>query len=157
MVYRLFYHDGDYPVLKFLKQPLYFEVGMDHSKDSRVAVVLENCWATLSKDKESKPRWDLVVDGYVWNLVCICGTFLLNAGPNSSSLTRCANPKDPEQTIFHPVVADGRVDIPDHFKRFEVKTFAFKEDDESSESEDDTLARRVSWKVSRICIDTNSL
>ncbi len=65
MVYRLFYHDGDYPVLKFLKQSLYFEVGMDHSKDSRVAVVLENCWATLSKDKESKPRWDLIVDGYV--------------------------------------------------------------------------------------------
>uniref|UniRef100_A0A671QGJ0 Zona pellucida protein AX 2 n=1 Tax=Sinocyclocheilus anshuiensis TaxID=1608454 RepID=A0A671QGJ0_9TELE len=102
MVYRLFYYDGDYPVLKFLKQPLYFEVGMDHSKDSRVAVVLENCWATLSKDKESKPRWDLIVDG-------------------------CANPKDPEQTIFHPVIADDRVDIPDHFKRFEVKTFAFND------------------------------
>lgn len=144
MVYRLFYHDGDYPVLKFLKQPLYFEVGMDHSRDSRVAVVLENCWATLSKDKESKPRWDLIVDGYVLNIVCFCGTFLHDAGPNSSSLTRCANPKDPEQTIFHPVITDDRVDIPDHFKRFEVKTFAFKEDGESSESEDDTLARRVS-------------
>ncbi|KAF4099251.1 zona pellucida protein AX 2 [Onychostoma macrolepis] len=117
VVFRLFYHDGDYPVLKFLKQPLYFEVGMDHFKDSRVAVVLENCWATLSKDKESKPRWSLIVDG-------------------------CANPKDPEQTIFHPVMADDRVDIPDHFKRFEVKTFAFK-NDESSESEDDALARRV--------------
>ncbi|KTG32400.1 hypothetical protein cypCar_00038644 [Cyprinus carpio] len=118
MVYRLFYHDGDYPVLKFLKQPLYFEVGMDHSKDSRAAVVLENCWATLSKDKESNPRWDLIVDG-------------------------CASPKDPEHTIFHPVTADDRVDIPNHFKRFEVKTFALKEDDESSESEGDILARRV--------------
>ncbi|XP_073708828.1 zona pellucida protein AX 2 [Garra rufa] len=118
MVYRLFYHDGDYPVLKFLKQPLYFEVGMDHSRDSKVAVGLENCWATLTKDKESKPRWDLIVDG-------------------------CANPKDPEQTIFHPVIPDDRVDIPDHFKRFEVKTFSLKEDDGSSESEDATLARRV--------------
>ncbi|XP_059369158.1 uncharacterized protein LOC132107038 [Carassius carassius] len=118
MVYRLFYHDGDYPVLRFLKQSLYFEVGMDRSKDSRAAVVLENCWATISKDKESKPRWDLIVDG-------------------------CASPKDPEQTIFHPVVADDRVDIPDHFRRFEVKTFVLKEDDESSESEGDTLARRV--------------
>ncbi|RXN26748.1 zona pellucida sperm-binding 2-like isoform X2 [Labeo rohita] len=56
---------------------------------------------------------------------------------------RCANPKDPEQTIFHPVIPDDRVDIPDHFKRFEVKTFSFKEDYGSSKSEDATLARRV--------------
>lgn len=63
MVYRLFYHDEDYPVLKFLKQPLYFEVGMDHSKDSKMAVILENCWATLTKERNSKPRWDLIVDG----------------------------------------------------------------------------------------------
>ncbi|XP_043075297.1 zona pellucida protein AX 2 isoform X2 [Puntigrus tetrazona] len=118
MVYQLFYLDGDYPVLKFLKQPLYFEVGMDHSRDSKIAVVLENCWATLSKDKDSKPRWNLIVDG-------------------------CANPKDPEQTMFHPVNTDDRVEIPDHFKRFEVKTFAFKETDESSKSEADTLASRV--------------
>ncbi|XP_016086099.1 zona pellucida protein AX 2 [Sinocyclocheilus grahami] len=118
MVYRLFYHDGDYPVLKFLKQPLYFEVGMNHSSDSRLAVALENCWATLTEDKESKPRWDLIVDG-------------------------CANPKDPEQTIIRPVVADERVNIPDHFKRFEVKTFTFTEDYESSNSENATLARRV--------------
>uniref|UniRef100_A0A8C1Y8R3 Zona pellucida protein AX 2 n=1 Tax=Cyprinus carpio TaxID=7962 RepID=A0A8C1Y8R3_CYPCA len=110
MVYRLFYHDGDFPVVKFLKQPLYFEVGMNQSRDSRIAVVLENCWATLTEDRESKPRWDLIVDG-------------------------CASPKDPEQTIILPVVADERVDIPDHFKRFEVKTFTFTEDDESSERE----------------------
>ncbi|XP_048064404.1 zona pellucida protein AX 2 isoform X1 [Megalobrama amblycephala] len=118
MVYRLFYHDGDYPVLKFLKQPLYFEVGMDHSRDSRLAVTLENCWATLTKDRESKPRWDLIVDG-------------------------CPNPKDPERTVFHPVIEDDRVDIPDHFKRFEVKTFTFTEDDGSSENEGDNMARRV--------------
>ncbi|XP_018923510.2 uncharacterized protein LOC109050322 [Cyprinus carpio] len=118
MVYRLFYHDGDFPVVKFLKQPLYFEVGMNQSRDSRIAVVLENCWATLTEDRESKPRWDLIVDG-------------------------CASPKDPEQTIILPVVADERVDIPDHFKRFEVKTFTFTEDDESSKSENATLARRV--------------
>ncbi|XP_051732227.1 zona pellucida protein AX 2 isoform X2 [Ctenopharyngodon idella] len=118
MVYRLFYHDGDYPVLKFLKQPLYFEVGMDHSRDSRLAVRLENCWATLTKDRESKPKWDLIVDG-------------------------CPNHKDPEQTVFHPVIEDDRVDIPDHFKRFEVKTFTFKEDDGSSKNEGAAVARRV--------------
>lgn len=75
MVYKLFYHDGDYPVLKFLKQPLYFEVGMDHSRDYRLAVRLENCWATLTKDRESTPRWDLIVDGYVKSIVCVCWTF----------------------------------------------------------------------------------
>lgn len=152
MVYRLFYHDGDYPVLKFLKQPLYFEVGMDHSRDSKVAVGLENCWATLTKDRESQPKWDLIVDGYVWSIVCVCWTFLFDEGSNSSSLIRCPNPKGPEQTIIHPVSEDDRVDIPDHFKRFEVKELTLREDDGSSESEDATMARRVSWKVFRICI-----
>lgn len=118
MVYRLFYHDEDYPVLKFLKQPLYFEVGMDHSRDSRMAVVLENCWATLTKERNSKPRWDLIVDG-------------------------CANPKDPEQTMFHPVMPDDRVHFPDHFKRFEVKTFALTDDGNFDSDEDGTLARQV--------------
>ncbi|XP_056620677.1 zona pellucida protein AX 2 [Triplophysa dalaica] len=117
MVYRLFYHNEDFPVLKFLKQPLYFEVGMDHSSDSRIAVVLENCWATLHEDRTSNPRWDLIVDG-------------------------CANPKDPEQTTLHRVMPDNRVHFPDHFKRFEVKTFAFPDDD-NFDDQDATLARRV--------------
>ncbi|XP_056337650.1 zona pellucida protein AX 2 [Danio aesculapii] len=116
MVYKLFYHDGDYPLLKFLKQPLYFEVGMDHSRDSKMAVGLENCWATLTKDKESKPRWDLIVDG-------------------------C--PKGPEQTKIRPVIADDRVNIPDHFKRFEVKMLDFTKTDRSSTDDAATTMRRV--------------
>nr|XP_055042356.1 zona pellucida protein AX 2 [Misgurnus anguillicaudatus] len=118
MVYRLFYHDEDYPVLKFLKQPLYFEVGMDHSSDARIAVVLENCWATLTKDRHSRPRWDLIVDG-------------------------CPSSKDPEQTKLLPVMADDRVHIPDHFKRFEVETFNFKDDGSLDGDEDVNMARRV--------------
>ncbi|XP_067273365.1 zona pellucida protein AX 2 [Pseudorasbora parva] len=118
MVYKFFHHDGDYPVLKFLKQPLYFEVGMDSTSDSKVSVGLENCWATLTKDRESKPKWDLIVDG-------------------------CPNPKDPHQTIIHPVTEDDTVDIPDHVKRFEVNTFSLREDDGSSKHEDSTVARRV--------------
>ncbi|KAI7800027.1 hypothetical protein IRJ41_022789, partial [Triplophysa rosa] len=118
MVYRLFYHDEDYPVLKFLNQPLYFEVGMAHSRDSRMAVILENCWATLHEERNSNPRWDLIVDG-------------------------CANPKDPEQTTIRRVMPDDRVHFPDHFKRFEVKTFAFPDDRSFDGDQDATLARRV--------------
>lgn len=41
---------------------------------------------------------------------------------------RCANPVDSYQVIFHPVWMDSRVQYPSHFKRFEVKMFAFAED-----------------------------
>ncbi|TRY86295.1 hypothetical protein DNTS_016119 [Danionella cerebrum] len=118
MVYRLFYHDGDFPVLKVLKQPLFFEVSMDQSTDSTISVVLKNCWATLTKDKESEPRWDLIIDG-------------------------CPNPEKPDQTVFHPVMEDERVDIPDHFKRFEVKTSTFAKDHGRLDNDAASINKRV--------------
>lgn len=42
----------------------------------------------------------------------------------------CPNPVDPYQVVFHPVLADARVGYPSHFKRFEVKMFAFAEGEE---------------------------
>lgn len=96
-----------------------------------------NCWWVCLK------HWL-----FVW-------TFL-DEGSNSSSLIRCPNP-GPEQTIIHPVSEDDRVDIPDHFKRFEVKALTLREDDGSSESEDENVARRVSWVVFRICIKNTNV
>lgn len=34
--------------------------------------------------------------------------------------------------VFHPVWADARVQYPSHFKRFEVKMFAFAEHQETA-------------------------
>ncbi|CDQ75742.1 unnamed protein product [Oncorhynchus mykiss] len=101
--YDLFYQTEDYPVVKYLQQPLYFEVELMRSTDPRIALVLENCWATLHEDRTTLPSWDLIVD-------------------------RCEN-LDDRYIVFYPVVADARVHIPAHVKRFSVKMFTFTTDE----------------------------
>ncbi|XP_041951703.1 uncharacterized protein LOC121711898 [Alosa sapidissima] len=102
MKYTDFFSDGDYPVVRYLRQPLYFEVELVKFKDPNVELVIDRCWAALNEDRMSKPRWDVIVDG-------------------------CPNPEDPDQTIFHPVRPDDRVVFPSLFKRLEVKMFSFAE------------------------------
>uniref|UniRef100_A0A674EBE3 Zona pellucida protein AX 1 n=1 Tax=Salmo trutta TaxID=8032 RepID=A0A674EBE3_SALTR len=102
--YALFYQNEDYPVEKYLRQPLYFEVELMQSTDPQIEVVLENCWATLHKDRTSLPSWDLIVDS-------------------------CENLDDLYLTVFHPVVADTRVQVPAHIKRFSINMFTFTKDD----------------------------
>ncbi|KAK5930031.1 hypothetical protein CesoFtcFv8_000284 [Champsocephalus esox] len=103
--YGLFYQAEDYPVVKYLQQPLYFEVELMHSTDPHLELIAENCWATLYEDRTSLPSWDIIVDG-------------------------CENRNDSYATIFHPVVSDSKVLVPSHIKRFSVKMFTFTKDDE---------------------------
>uniref|UniRef100_A0A667XWR0 Uncharacterized LOC115356181 n=1 Tax=Myripristis murdjan TaxID=586833 RepID=A0A667XWR0_9TELE len=104
--YTQLYRDEDYPIAKYLNQPVYFEVELMRSTNPKVSLELENCWATLSEDRTSQPRWNLIING-------------------------CANPVDPYQVLFHPVWPDARVQHPSHFKRFEVQMFAFASDQEN--------------------------
>ncbi|XP_051510317.1 uncharacterized protein LOC127415587 [Myxocyprinus asiaticus] len=100
--YKDFYVEQDFPVGQYLRKPLFFEVALLQSTDPRIELVLENCWATLKEGRNSTPRWDLIVDG-------------------------CVNLADHYETVFHPVSPDG-VQFPSHFKRFEIKMFAFVQD-----------------------------
>ncbi|XP_055729517.1 uncharacterized protein LOC129817942 isoform X2 [Salvelinus fontinalis] len=102
--YALFYQTEDYPVEKYLREPLYFEVELMQSTDPQIELVLENCWATLHKDRTSLPSWDLIIDS-------------------------CENLDDLYLTVFHPVVADTRIHVPAHIKRFSIKMFTFSKDD----------------------------
>ncbi|KAK2856121.1 hypothetical protein Q5P01_004856 [Channa striata] len=104
--YSVFYRAEDYPIAKYLKQPLYFEVELMGSTNS-ASLELENCWLTLKNDRTSQPRWNLITDG-------------------------CADPSDPYQVVFHPVQPDARVKDPFKFKRFEVLIFPFAADQENS-------------------------
>ncbi|TMS12097.1 Zona pellucida sperm-binding protein 2 [Larimichthys crocea] len=108
--YSMFHSVEDYPIARYLQQPLYFEVELMKSANPQLSLELENCWATLDEDRTSQPRWNLIING-------------------------CANPVDPNQVIFHPVWADARVQYPPHFKRFEVLTFAFAEDQDNLSSQ----------------------
>ncbi|XP_064195781.1 zona pellucida protein AX 1 [Anguilla rostrata] len=98
--YSVFYLDEHYPVVKYLREPLYFEVELMRTTDPQVELFLENCWATTEEERTSVPKWDIIVDG-------------------------CENLADPYHTIFHGVSADARVHFRSHFKRFEVKMFSF--------------------------------
>ncbi|TNN45207.1 Tetratricopeptide repeat protein 32 [Liparis tanakae] len=102
--YELFYRSEDYPVVKYLRQPLYFEVELVESTDPNLELILENCWATLDEDRTSLPSWDIIVDS-------------------------CENPDDSYVTIFHPVASDARVLVPSHIKRFSMKMFTFTKDE----------------------------
>ncbi|XP_031675012.1 zona pellucida sperm-binding protein 4-like [Oncorhynchus kisutch] len=101
--YNTFHQEEDYPVVRYLRQPLHFEVELTTSSDPKVALVLDHCWATLNEDRDSRPRWNLIING-------------------------CENPEDPYRVVFHPVEVDARVHFPSHVKRFEVYMFSFAED-----------------------------
>uniref|UniRef100_A0A8C1FXM9 Zona pellucida protein AX 1 n=1 Tax=Cyprinus carpio TaxID=7962 RepID=A0A8C1FXM9_CYPCA len=101
--YNHFYAEEDYPVVKYLRSPLFFEVVLLTSTDPQIELVLENCWATLKEDRNSTPRWDLIVDG-------------------------CVNLADGYETVFHPV-APNSIQFPSHVKHFEIKMFTFVQND----------------------------
>ncbi|XP_068610217.1 uncharacterized protein [Brachionichthys hirsutus] len=99
--YSAFHSAEDYPVATVLRQPLHFEVELK-SGNPRVSLELEKCWATFGEDGASRPRWNLIING-------------------------CVNPVDLYQVALHPVEVDARVQLPSHFRRFEVRMVALAE------------------------------
>ncbi|MGH0157486.1 UNVERIFIED_CONTAM: hypothetical protein FKN15_033735 [Acipenser sinensis] len=127
--YNDFYGARDYPVVKYLRRPLYFEVELLYSRDPQAELFLENCWATYSADRNGSPKWNVVVDSCENS----ADEYLTIFHPVSSNarvlfpshLKSCENSADEYLTIFHPVSSNARVLFPSHLKRFEVKMFSF--------------------------------
>ncbi|NWZ44562.1 ZP2 protein, partial [Brachypodius atriceps] len=97
------YQESEYPVVKYLRQALYFEVELLQPKDARLDLNLDNCWATNSQSQDSLPQWHIITHG-------------------------CENNKDSYRTVFHKVNYSLRVKFPQHLKRFEVRMFSFVQD-----------------------------
>ncbi|XP_048838067.1 uncharacterized protein LOC125712248 [Brienomyrus brachyistius] len=93
------YQTDEYPVLQWLQQPVRVEVGMQ-SVDPQVELHLQDCWATPTPEAKHSNTWFLIKDG-------------------------CDVKEDEYRTVFHKVQRSKRIRFPQHYKRFEMKTFAF--------------------------------
>ncbi|NXF35089.1 ZP2 protein, partial [Nyctibius bracteatus] len=94
------YQESAYPVVKYLREALYFEVELLQPKDARLELNLDDCWATNSQSPDSLPQWPILTNG-------------------------CENSEDSYRTVFHEVNYSLRVKFPQHLKRFEVRMFTF--------------------------------
>uniref|UniRef100_A0A8C4T7V7 Uncharacterized LOC114644859 n=2 Tax=Erpetoichthys calabaricus TaxID=27687 RepID=A0A8C4T7V7_ERPCA len=95
------YQENEFPITKFLKEPLYVEVYV-HSSDSGLELFLKDCWGTPGPDPSNAILWPIIKDS-------------------------CEFKQDKYKMEFHPVRPNSRVKFPKHYKRFEVKMFSFAE------------------------------
>ncbi|XP_054631690.1 zona pellucida sperm-binding protein 4-like [Dunckerocampus dactyliophorus] len=100
VAYSSFYTDGDYPVNKILRDPVYVEVQLMERTDPNLVLTLGRCWTTTSANPHSLPQWDILIDG-------------------------CPNRDDRYMTTLVPVGPDSGLVFLSHYKRFIFKMFTF--------------------------------
>nr|XP_032818054.1 uncharacterized protein LOC116946905 [Petromyzon marinus] len=93
------YVAADYPLVRFLREPLFVQVQLLAHPDPVLELRLADCWATSQPDPNSLPQWDLLVSG-------------------------CPFSGDNYLSTIH-TVSPASVPLHLRFKRFEVKTFVF--------------------------------
>ncbi|KAM4747483.1 zona pellucida sperm-binding protein 4-like [Rhinophrynus dorsalis] len=99
--YNSYYGDGDYPVVKVLRDPVFLEVRILQRTDPSLILVLNQCWATPSLSSTQTPQWPVLED-------------------------RCPYTGDNYLTRLIPVPDSAQnVNFPSHYKRFSISTFTF--------------------------------
>ncbi|XP_053311808.1 zona pellucida sperm-binding protein 4-like [Spea bombifrons] len=98
--YGQYYGDGDYPIVKVLRDPLFVEVRVLNRNDPALTLVLNQCWATTSSNPLLELQWPILVD-------------------------RCPFDGDNYRTQLVSIEGSARLDFPSHYQRFIVNTFVF--------------------------------
>ncbi|XP_030296345.1 zona pellucida sperm-binding protein 4-like isoform X2 [Sparus aurata] len=98
--YRSFYSSRDSPTVTELGQPVYVEVSVLKHEYKDLKLLLEDCWATPTKNPHDPKRWKLLVKG-------------------------CPFSGDSHRTVVLPVVSNKELKYPSLHKRFSVKMFSF--------------------------------
>ncbi|XP_037258447.1 zona pellucida sperm-binding protein 1 isoform X1 [Falco rusticolus] len=101
--YGSYHPDGDYPLVRVLRDPIYVEVRLLQKTDPNLVLVLHHCWASPSTDATAEPQWPILVDG-------------------------CPFTGDNYRTQLVPVgPASPQLPFPSHYQRFVISTFTFVE------------------------------
>ncbi|NWI67625.1 ZP1 protein, partial [Todus mexicanus] len=101
--YSSYHPDGDYPLVKVLRDPIYVEVRLLQKTDPNLVLVLHHCWAAPSADAAAEPQWPILVDG-------------------------CPFTGDNYRTQLVPMgPASPQLPFPSHYQRFAISTFTFVE------------------------------
>ncbi|XP_039109471.1 zona pellucida sperm-binding protein 1 [Hyaena hyaena] len=96
--FRSYYEEGDYPVVRLLREPVSVEVRLLHRTDPSLVLLLHQCWATPSASPFQQPQWPILSDG-------------------------C--PFDGDSYRTQLVASDGaRLPFASHHQRFTIATFA---------------------------------
>ncbi|KAM5235045.1 zona pellucida sperm-binding protein 4 [Ctenodactylus gundi] len=98
--YGSYYEAGDYPVVKFLQDPVYVEVSILHRNDPDLGLLLGQCWATPGPSPLQQPQWPILVKG-------------------------CPYAGDNYRTQLIPVKEAEHLPFPSHHQRFSMATFSF--------------------------------
>ncbi|XP_044057186.1 zona pellucida sperm-binding protein 4-like isoform X1 [Siniperca chuatsi] len=98
--YRSFYSSRDRPTVTELGQPVYVEVFVLKHEDKDLVLLLDDCWATPTKNPHDPQRWNLLVKG-------------------------CPFSGDSHRTVVLPVVSSKELRYPSLHKWFVVKLFSF--------------------------------
>lgn len=63
--YRFFFSPREPPTVTELGQPVYVEVFVVKHEDEDLMLLLEDCWATPTKNPNDPHRWNLLVKGWI--------------------------------------------------------------------------------------------
>ncbi|KAM8971887.1 zona pellucida sperm-binding protein 4-like [Pelodytes ibericus] len=99
--YSSYYVDGDYPVQKVLRDPVYLEVRILQRTDPSLVLILNDCWANPFRDGTQQPQWPIITN-------------------------RCPFPGDNYLTQQIPLgTSNLNIPFPSQYQRFAISTFTF--------------------------------